>query len=564
MYLDIHTVVFIMTKNKFCYKISLFIVFLFFVQIGLAQDHNTFKKELRSLDGSRYLTRSFEAAEILVGQNEYDDALDMLERGAKKAKSMGKNPYSVVLFNKAELMTQAFPAKDEYAEHILNDIEQVLNNDPPLSLLEKCLSLYSQMKGKYSVNIEKKVRSKHDVLKGDLAKEQTKQVALLKSNELNEFKKMDKEDAFVELEKLKTERERLEQLHVEMSKSVSQSKALLKKRTSLINEMTRDQAKKEAIIQYNMRMIDSLQYQSELDSINLMSNQLKIDQQEAILDLQDSMLMLKDSELKLKNSRQNLFIALSLLGLLIALFLAWIAYASRRTNKQLATKNDQIEKEKERSEALLLNILPKFIAQELKEKSKVKTRTINACTVIFTDFINFSSITKQITPEELIETLDECFRAFDGIISNHNIEKIKTIGDSYMCAGGVPVKSDTHAIDAVNAASDMVDFLNEWNLEREKNGKIRFDARIGIHSGPIIAGVVGAKKFAYDIWGDTVNIAARLESQSAAQMINISDSTYQLIKEHFECTKRGSVSVKNMNDLEMYYVNARQLKPQLN
>ena len=353
-------------------------------------------------------------------------------------------------------------------------------------------------------------------------------------------------------------------MQVKLSESISQNEEQLSRRSAIINKMSQDQAKKEAIIQYNKRMIDSLRFISQLDSLNLISHERLINEQESQLELQDSQLRLKDSELQLKNSRQRLYLALSIFGLVVAGFLLWVVHSAKRTNQQLAIKNQEIEEEKERSEELLLNILPKFIAQELKENSKVKTRMISQCTVVFTDFINFSQIAKKLTPQDLIGALDECFRAFDGIISKYNIEKIKTMGDSYMCAGGVPVSNTTHAVDAVNAAIEMINFLEEWNAKRDEEGKVRFDARIGIHSGPIIAGVVGAKKFAYDIWGDTVNVAARLESQSAAQKINISDSTYQLIKEHYQCIRRGSISVKNMTDLEMYFVDEPVVDASLN
>ena len=233
----------------------------------------------------------------------------------------------------------------------------------------------------------------------------------------------------------------------------------------------------------------------------------------------------------------------------------------KRTNNKLEKKNKEIQEEQERSEELLLNILPKDIASELKENAKVQTRKFEACTVCFTDFINFSRISQLLSPEDLIEALDECFKAFDEIISKHNVEKIKTIGDSYMCAAGVPITNKSHATDAVKAAVEMVAFLEEWNHKREENGQIRFDARIGIHTGPIIAGVVGIKKFAYDIWGDTVNVAARMESKSEAQRINISQSTYELIKEEFSCHSRGCLDVKNMKDLEMYYVDTISHNP---
>ena len=538
---------------------------LFSLVIGISQkSYDDYKKELKSLDGSRFLGKAFEAAEDLAKQRDFSNSLELLDKGVKSARSMGDNTSAVVLYNKAEVIIKYFPRDDNYVKEVVKSINSLIDKKPPLSLLEKTTTLLNGLK----VNTSEKMSGELASILTELDKLQSKveseQIAQIKIAETKKINSLDKAEIFSELERLKEERIQLESLHTKMAASVSQNESLLKKRTAIINQMSQEQAKKEAIIQYNMRMIDSLKFMAELDSISLYFTDLKISQQESELTLQESQLKLQESELQLKSSEQKLYLLLSLLGLIVAGFLGIMMMISRKTNKNLALKNEQIEKEKERSESLLLNILPKYIAQELKDNSKVKTRMIKESTVIFTDFINFSSITKQISPQELIATLDECFRAFDDIISRHNIEKIKTIGDAYMCAGGVPVSNETHAIDAVNAASEMVEFLNEWNAKREKENKIRFDARIGIHSGPIIAGVVGAKKFAYDIWGDTVNIASRLESQSSAQMINISETTYQLIKEHYECTKRGSIGVKNMSDLEMYYVKERQSKAILN
>ena len=568
-FLKIHCIFIVIIVSTMYYYLLRYILVglftLFSIKIGISQkSYDDYKKELKSLDGSRFLGKAFEAAEDLAKQKDFSNSLELLDKGVKSARSMGNNTSAVVLYNKAEVIIKYFPRDDHYIKEVIKSVNSLIDKKPPLSLLEKTTTLLNGLK----VNISDKMSGELSSILSELDKLQSKveseQIAQIKIAETKKINSLDKAEIFSELERLKEERIQLESLHTKMAASVSQNESLLKKRTAMINQMSQEQAKKEAIIQYNMRMIDSLKFMAELDSISLYFTDLKISQQESELTLQESQLRLQESELELKSSQQKLYLLLSLLGLIVAGFLGVMMLISRRTNKNLALKNEQIEKEKERSESLLLNILPKYIAQELKDNSKVKTRMIKESTVIFTDFINFSSITKQISPQELIATLDECFRAFDEIISRHNIEKIKTIGDAYMCAGGVPVSNETHAIDAVNAASEMVEFLNEWNAKREKENKIRFDARIGIHSGPIIAGVVGAKKFAYDIWGDTVNIASRLESQSSAQMINISETTYQLIKEHYECTKRGSIGVKNMSDLEMYYVKERQSKAILN
>jgi len=190
----------------------------------------------------------------------------------------------------------------------------------------------------------------------------------------------------------------------------------------------------------------------------------------------------------------------------------------------------------------------------LKTNGKAKARQYKEATVFFSDFINFTSIAEKLSPQELVQELDKCFKGFDFIISQYeDIEKIKTIGDAYMCASGLNErKSMPHSM--VKAALEMQEFLEEQKQERIRMGKPYFEARIGIHTGPVVAGVVGVKKFAYDIWGDTVNTAARVEANSEAGKVNISETTYGLIKYDFECIHRGKVQAKNKGLLDMYYV----------
>jgi class 3 adenylate cyclase len=173
---------------------------------------------------------------------------------------------------------------------------------------------------------------------------------------------------------------------------------------------------------------------------------------------------------------------------------------------------------------------------------------------MFTDFKGFTQIAEQMSPGELVAEIDVCFKAFDGIITRNGLEKIKTIGDSYMCAGGLPVPTADHAEKVVKAALEIQDFMEQHQLEREGKGKARFEARIGIHTGPVVAGIVGVKKFAYDIWGDTVNIASRMESSGEAGEVNISGSTYSLVKDKFMCQYRGKVEAKNKGEIDMYFV----------
>lgn len=212
-----------------------------------------------------------------------------------------------------------------------------------------------------------------------------------------------------------------------------------------------------------------------------------------------------------------------------------------------------IQMEKKRSEALLLNILPFETAKELKLNGKVEAVKAEKVTVLFTDFVEFSTLAEKIEPEKLVQSIDFYFKKFDEIITKYGLEKIKTIGDSYMCAGGIPTPNEFHAINMVKAAKEMIALVEKE--KDEKDGLPHFEIRIGIHTGPVVAGIVGIKKWQYDIWGDTVNIASRMESASIPGRINISESTYNEIKNEFPCQYRGEIEVKNRGILKMYFLN---------
>lgn len=217
-------------------------------------------------------------------------------------------------------------------------------------------------------------------------------------------------------------------------------------------------------------------------------------------------------------------------------------------------QRNKIKKGKELSDKLLLNILPEQVAEELKAKGSAEAKHFDKVTVMFTDFKGFTKISENLSPTELVAEIDSCFKTFDSIISKYNIEKIKTIGDSYMCAGGLPVENRTNAHDIVNAAIEIQKYMNKHLQQRKKEGKEIFEIRIGIHTGPVVAGIVGVKKFAYDIWGNTVNIASRMESSGEPGMINISGSTYELVKDKFNCRHRGKIEAKNIGEIDMYFV----------
>lgn len=228
--------------------------------------------------------------------------------------------------------------------------------------------------------------------------------------------------------------------------------------------------------------------------------------------------------------------------------------------REFTRKNIQLKKEKDKSEELLLNILPHETVEELKAKGKATARHYNTVTVMFTDFRNFTAIAEKMRPEELVQELDHYFKRFDQIIEKYNIAKIKTIGDAYMCAGGIPIRNTTNPVEVVLAGLEIQHLMDQLRRERAAKGLSSWDLRVGINTGELIAGVVGTKRLAYDVWGDAVNMASRMEQNGKVGMVNVSGQTYHLIKDYFVCTYRGKVNVKNKGQEDMYFVNG--IKPE--
>jgi ligand-binding sensor domain-containing protein/class 3 adenylate cyclase len=224
---------------------------------------------------------------------------------------------------------------------------------------------------------------------------------------------------------------------------------------------------------------------------------------------------------------------------------------------QIAKEKAEVEKQKNQSEKLLLNILPEEVAAELKETGTAKAKNFENVTVVFTDFVNFTQTSERMTPQELIDELHYCFKNFDEIITRYNIEKIKTIGDAYLAVSGLPVADGHHYVNAVNAVNAAWEIALFMAKRYDEKGNKTFKIRIGIHTGNVIAGIVGVTKFAYDIWGDTVNTAARMEQSSIDGRINISQTTYNLVNEKFHCTYRGNLEAKNKGKLSMYFVDKK-------
>jgi adenylate cyclase len=229
--------------------------------------------------------------------------------------------------------------------------------------------------------------------------------------------------------------------------------------------------------------------------------------------------------------------------------------------QELEEARNSIAAEKTRAENLLANILPKSIAEELTTNGKVAPRHFPAATIVFTDFRNFTALSERAEPAMLIGLLDQYFRAFDTIIDRHGLEKLKTIGDAYMAVAGVPNPSRLHVVDACMAAFEMQDAVARLKAQRDKLRLPSLELRVGIHTGPVIAGVVGSRKFTYDIWGDAVNLAARMEANGELGRINVSESVYNHVQSLFDATPRGNIEVKNKAPVKMYFLD--RLKPEL-
>jgi class 3 adenylate cyclase/tetratricopeptide (TPR) repeat protein len=291
------------------------------------------------------------------------------------------------------------------------------------------------------------------------------------------------------------------------------------------------------------------------DSLENKANQREVLKQELTYTyekqaLADSLQYVQDQQLiqsKLKAKKQQSYYLLG--GLALALLFLGFIFKQKKL----------VESERDKSDKLLLNILPVETARELKENGAVEAKSYRDTSILFTDFIGFSSISEEINPKVLLNELNHCFSAFDTIMKKHGIEKIKTIGDAYMAVAGVPNKSAHHAEDTIKAALEINRFMLDYIEKRKAEGLPYFECRIGVNSGPLIAGVVGTQKFQYDVWGDAVNIASRMESKGESGRVNISGSTYRLLKNNPKYTfeSRGEILVKGDRKLEMYFISEK-------
>lgn len=297
-------------------------------------------------------------------------------------------------------------------------------------------------------------------------------------------------------------------------------------------------------------MRDSINNETAQRAVAQQQAKYEYEKQKAIDDAEHD----KQIAIEQEEKEQQKIISFSAAGgfILVLLFLIFVHNRYRAIKKQKII----IEKEKDRSENLLLNILPAEIAAELKEKGRADARDFDMVSILFTDFKGFTAASEKLNAQDLVTEINTCFEAFDGIMGKYDIEKIKTIGDAYMAAGGLPVPTEDSVKNTVLAALEMQVFISERKAILDSEGKPAFEMRVGIHTGPVVAGIVGVKKFQYDIWGDTVNTASRMESSGEVTKVNVSQATYELLKDdpQFSFENRGKIEAKGKGEIDMYFV----------
>jgi class 3 adenylate cyclase len=462
---------------------------------------------------------------IYHDKGEYKTALDYFQKNLTGRRA-GGDKVSIIssLINISVVQNNL-----QQHQNAIKSIEEALNIAREMGDSQQMRSCYGMLAETYEKIGDSKnmlryfdlYRSFHEKVQGDRDKAHKTEMetARLQANNL-ELEKRNKE---LELEKKEFE---------------------LKKKEQTIENQSQKQLKLLSSLDKNQLIIRYLQQ----DSINK-ANVVKFHELQA-----------KEAKERHEAQRQrsrliqtSLIIGLSLLALLMGILL--LRYREKRkTNKQLAEQKEAIDQERQKADTLLFSILPKETANELKETGGAKPHLYEKVTVLFSDFQGFTQIASKMQPEELVQELNFCFSGFDEICKEYGLEKIKTIGDAYMCAGGIPISNDSNPKDAVRAAMAMVEWMKNWAAMKEIKNEPVWHIRIGIHTGSVVAGVIGSYKFAYDIWGDAVNLASRMESAGEAERINISEATYQLIKDEFVCSYRGKINAKGKGEVDMYFV----------
>jgi class 3 adenylate cyclase len=460
--------------------------------------------------------------------------------------------YQALIFNEdAMKLAQKIDEKNTLANTYLlaaEAYEKLYEYELALDFYQKYLELRNEIRE------EEKNRRENILQQQVLLERAEKEIKLLlASQELQDAMikqlQLEKDNSNLENERLLSEAER-EKVEKEILLKEKEIQAARLQAKELEAEQNRQQlllAKQELQNAEKQREIEQLKQQEEVNRLALLQKEAEEAARKKEIENLNQQAMISQLEIEKQNERLQSMVGLGIALLaILGLMLFGVIYSRR--------KNRMLEKERAKSEELLLNILPSETARELKQNGVATPKHYKKSTVLFTDFEGFTALSAQLPPEEIIDELNICFLAFDEIIERHGLEKIKTIGDAYMCVGGLPIENESNPQDAVAAGLEMQKFIENRYAEKKAQGKPYWKMRLGIHTGEVVAGVVGSKKFAYDIWGDTVNLANRMETNGESGKINISKSTYELVKDQFKCQSRGAISVKNKGDMEMYFV----------
>jgi class 3 adenylate cyclase len=501
-------------QRSFFVSLSLLLPFALFAQAdGLAAR----EEALKSLSGNAYTTEALDLAGAWYLERSFDKALSLAQMAyAEAEKSSDSQLMARALSMESKALLASPKLRPGDRSRVVKKLleSNALNPDDPLRMenLKMLKQLYYLMgKAKEQREVEREIA----------------QLIVQKNQNLES-----------ELAEVSSERARMEGMQQNLTQT-------LQEREKAIESMSESQAKTQLLLAQQKSILDSLSFLKMVDSLKLAQQDMELREQDAVLQQQQAQLGLQKAERNLL-----LVLVVSIVVFLLGLFSRY--QSVRRYNRVIA-------EEKKRSDELLLNILPEKVAEELKTNGKAKAQFFDQASVLFVDFAGFSQFAAHLPPDELVATLDYCFQEFDHIIGRHGLEKIKTIGDAYMAAGGLPSPDPANPKHVVQAAFDIKAFLDDWKKVREKEGKPWLQARIGIHTGPLVAGVVGERKFAYDIWGDTVNVASRMESSGESGKINVSATTYEQIKESFDCQHRGKIPTKNLGDMDMYFVEKEKI-----
>ena len=499
---------------------------LFFIKDNDQVSRKDAEQELNQLNGNIYIKKAIELGGYYQGQELFDDAIYFYKKAScKGSDSKNKSVEAIIGYEIAMKISQ-----QTYNSSLLKLAAQQLKTGA------------DDIIGKdYQYNIylfaDNFLKTEAYGQKSDFYKilDKTKSVYQSITNE--------REQAALEARTVRTDKEELTSIKSTVNDLNSLKDVLnykIKVNESLVNSMTRESLIKEMILAQKNRFIDSLAFNSVIDSISLESKNFELAQNE--------------SELNLQKANNKLLMSMVGLIFVLSLFLFFRFSMAKAHNKTLEGKNRIIERERQRSEELLLNILPLKVAEELKENGKVLAQYNDNATIMFTDFVNFGNITNSLTPQQLVTDLDYCFGRFDTIVHYYKMEKIKIIGDAYMCIASVPEPIENHAEVSVKVALEFLSFLEEWNMDRVLLNKIPFKIRIGFQSEPVAAGVVGKSKFVFDVWGDAVNVASRMEANSENDRINISEAIHSQVKDKFVFEQRGAIKMKNMKEMNMFFV----------